>query len=147
MSNFLHLESAIKAHLRASLDAAQQTTVRIFSAPDLAAIDGTLPVPCVIVVFDDYRISEASGNGKRLRITQNWLVVVTVRSHASLKSGDTSRTQAGDIADTVIAALMGHKFDGSSKPAILTNPPKASYEDGFFYLPVSIETEITRTVP
>ncbi len=147
MSNFLFLESAIKAHLRTALDAALQTTVRIFSAPDLAAIDGTLPVPCVIIIFDDYRMAEAAGNGKRLRITQNWLAVVAVRSHANLKAGDTSRVHAGDIADTVIAALMGHQFDGCSKPAMLTNPPKASYEDGFFYLPVSIETEITRTVP
>jgi len=147
MSHFLFLESAIKARLRAALDAAGQPTVRIFSAPDLAAIDGTLPVPCVIVVFDDYRIAETAGYGKRLRISQNWLAVVTVRSHANLKAGDASRTQAGDIADTVIAALMGHPFDGCSKPAMLTNPPKANYEDGFFYLPVSIEVEITRAIP
>lgn len=147
MSNFLFLEPAIKARLRASLDTAQQQTVRIFSAPELAAVDGTLPVPCVIVIFDDYRMTETAGNGKRVRLIQNWLAVVAVRSHASLKSGDASRTHAGDIADTVINALMGHQFDGCSKPAMLTNPPKANYEDGFFYLPVSIEAEITRAVP
>jgi len=147
MSNFLSLESDIKARLRAALDAAQQTTVRIFSAPDLAAVDGTLPVPCVIVIFDDYRITESSGNARRVRITQNWIAVVAVRSHANIKAGDASRTQAGDIADTVITALMGHQFDGCSKPSSLSNPPKANYEDGYFYLPVSFEAEITRTAP
>lgn len=146
MSNFLFLESAIKAHLRARLDAALQRSVRVLSVPDLAAIDGTVSVPCVMVVFDDYRIAEGSGSGKRLRIAQNWLAVVAVRSVANIKAGDASRVHAGDIADTVIAALMGHQFDGCSKPTLLTNPPRASYKDGFFYLPISIEVELTRAV-
>lgn len=145
MSNFLFLEAEIKAHLRSRLDGAGLQTVRIYGAPDLP--DGTLPVPSVIIIFDDYRITEAQGNGTRVRITQSWLAVTTVRSAANIKSGDASRVLAGDIADVVLSALMGHTFNGCSKPAVLANPPKASYEDGYFYLPVAIEAEIIRTVP
>lgn len=143
MSGFLFLQQKIQDRLRASLDLAGQQSVRVLSAPDLSDI-ATLPVPCVIVIFDGYSIAESASMGKSARINQTWLAVVAVRSASNIKAGDASRAQAGDIADTVLSSVMGFTAAGCSKPMSLTNPPKAAYEDGFFYLPVAIEAEIYR---
>lgn len=142
MSNFLSLEDPLKERLRACLDAADMQHVRIFSLPNMP--DGTLPTPSIIIMFDEYRITEGTAFGKHVRINQTWFAIVTVRSANDIKSGSASRSLAGEIADTAISSLMGWKPENCTKPLFLTNSPKASYEDGFFYLPIAFEAEIIR---
>jgi len=142
MSNFLFLEDPLKERLRACLDAADMQNVRIFSLPSMP--EGTLPTPSIIIMFDDYRITEGSVSGKHVRIVQTWLVIVTVRSANDIKSGSASRSLAGEIADTAVSSLMGWHPENCTKPLFLTNSPKASYEDGFFCLPIAFEAELIR---
>ena len=142
MTNFLALQDQIKTRLRTKLDSALMQNVRVGSAPELSSIDGTHPAPAVFVIFDGYSIAENNSIGTFARIKQTWLAVVAVRSVANIKAGEASREQAGDIASVVLASLMGWKPDGCASPMMLTNPPGANYEDGFFYLPIGIDAEI-----
>lgn len=144
-SHFLGLEEQLKDRLRAGLDAALMTHVRLYSVTALP--EGTLPTPSLLMLFDGYSITERSSTGKHARISQNWLVFVCTRSAADIKSGEASRSLAGAIADVVLTALMGWQPDGCTKPLQLTNPPKADYDDGFFYLPVAVEAELLRKTP
>ena len=143
--SFLALEPLLKDRLSAALNPIDAPSVtHILSAADLASVDGTHPVPAVIVLFDSHSVAENVNSGKHARITQSWLAIVAVRSVTNIKTGQNARALAGEIADTVLTNLMGWMPPGCTKPLHLANAPKADYVNGFLYLPIAFEAEIVR---
>ncbi|MEW6446327.1 MAG: DUF1834 domain-containing protein [Pseudomonadota bacterium] len=134
----LQLESHIIARLRERLPG----HVHVLSAADLAGVaEGSQPTPAVHVVYQGYRVIESRPDGRAARLQQTWLVVVAVRNVRDASAGSAARSDAGLLADGVIAALMGWKLDAVNKPLKLTNAPAAGFRAGFLYVPLAFEAE------
>jgi phage gp37-like protein len=138
--SLLALESALVERLKARLPAG----VHVLSAADLAGVaEGSQPTPAVHVVYQGYRVSESRPDGRAARIEQTWLVVVAVRNVRDARSGGAARADAGDLAESVIAAIMGWQPEGTSSPLKLTTAPRAGYAAGHIYMPLGFACETT----
>lgn len=153
MSNFLSLESVLVGHLRAVLPAAVKAAglpaVHVLAKADLAGVIAEKQlVPAVSVLYRGYSVDKSNRSDKRAAlITQRWVVVVTTKNVAALKTGEASRNAAGELADLVLNALMGHKPAGFASPLELANTVDGGDMDGFSYLPLGFECEFVKRVP
>lgn len=134
----LHLEPLIVARLRERLPG----HVHVLSAADLAGVaEGSQPTPAVHVVYQGYRVIESRPDGRAARLQQTWLAVVAVRNVRDAAAGSAARGDAGQIAESVIAAMMGWKPDAINKPLTLTSAPAAGFRAGHLYLPLAFVAE------
>jgi hypothetical protein len=117
---------------------------KVLTAADLAGVQENQQfTPAVHLVYQDYGVAESRSDGTAARVTQDWLAVVATRNQRGLRSGEQARSDAGQIAMRVCAALMGFKPTPACKPMQLINAPGAGYSAGFQYLPLAFKAEIT----
>lgn len=143
--SFLAIESALVERLKARLP----TGVHVLTRADLASVaEGSQPTPAVHVVYQGYRVQENRPDGRAARVQQTWLVVIVVRNVRDAASGQAARGDAGDLAESVMSALMGWRPEIVNKAIKLANAPASGYRAGLLYLPLAFELEVdVRGVP
>ena len=121
--------------------------VHVLSSADAPqALQGTAPMPHVLLYFAGERVVQLAQSGKHSRDAQSWAVVIGVRNVRNSKNGMDAMQEAGELAALVDQALMGWKADMASKPLMKTTPPRPSYSAGVFFYPRVFETEIVSKV-
>lgn len=148
--HFMAIGEALQARLRAALDSAGLTQVRVSSAADLKP-DASIVSPALVVALDGIGVAEVAPAGRTARFSQRWVVVVVVRNVAaaagSLHSGQAARADAGPLADLVLAALMGHLPQGACTALLPVTGPDLTYQDGLLLLPLAFEASLMRRAP
>ena len=146
LDNLLLLEPELAARLKAVL-ADLSPAVHVLSQDDLAGVkEEQQLVPAVHVVYQGYRVTEASrADGRAARIEQTWLAVVVTRNVANLKTADAARKQAGVLCVKVLAGLMGFKAASAAGPLKLATGPAGVFSKGFGYMPLAFTVELALT--
>ncbi|OGB58441.1 MAG: hypothetical protein A2496_01625 [Burkholderiales bacterium RIFOXYC12_FULL_60_6] len=146
LDNLLLLEPELAARLKAVL-ADLSPAVHVLSQDDLAGVkEEQQLVPAVHVVYQGYRVTEASrADGRAARIEQTWLAVVVTRNVANLKTADAARKQAGVLCAKVLAGLMGFKAASAAGPLKLATGPAGVFSKGFGYMPLAFTVELALT--
>jgi phage gp37-like protein len=130
---FQEVESAIIERLRATLPASTQVTTfaELSRVPEYRN-----KAPAVFVVYDGFAPADSPANVPTLQqIELRFTVVVTTKSAAGNGGGTAARDESGDIAKTVIEALIGLRVDGG-RYLRLSTAPGAEYDAGYSYTPI-----------
>jgi len=136
---------ALEPVLRARLGERLPHNVKILAAHDLDAVSaGGQPTPAVYVIYSGGSVAESRSDGRAARISQDWLILVAVRHVSQVDAGAAARAEAGDLADLVLAALMGWQPAGTSQPLRLSGLPNPGFISGYQWVPLIFNTEITR---
>lgn len=126
MDDFFALEALLLTRLRATLPTTIQT---ICSGMDETILmDLPKRTPAVYVLFGDYRVIDQTKHDARL--SQDWLVVVAVRSSHDVHSGEAARQLAGPYIAQVIQALLGWAPSQEMTLALSNNIPPWHYQPG-----------------
>lgn len=134
--DYLELEGLIMARLAAGV-----AGVRVLSAADLAGVAEEAQVtPAIHVIYAGDRIVESDQYGTA-RVAQQWLVVVAVRNARSQRRGEAARSDAGPIAQQVLATMKGWEPGSRWSYARRVAAPKPVFSAGFLYVPFQFEME------
>lgn len=137
------IELELVARLRARLPQTGAARVAVLTAAELANLtESSQPAPAVHVVYQGHSVAETRPDGRAARLAQTWLVVVAVRNLATGKTGAGARADAGQLAGTVAAALIGWQPASAMRPLQLATPPAAGYNAGYMYLPLAVSTDV-----
>lgn len=99
--------------------------------------------PAVVLIYQGYLALDRAGQrGDVQQIRQQWLVVVITRSSTGRGKGDAARNQASDLAEQVLASLLGLQL-GGGRFLRLGDAPGPEYDAGFTYLPLSFTNAAT----
>ena len=136
-TDYLALGGLILARLESRLP---DLSGRIKSLGDPAAIDAAGQVtPALFVLFGGETV-ESDRSGRAESVIQTWMVVVSVRSHQDMRSGQSAYAIAGPIVTRVIHALSG--WHPGSPYGLLTRVTPSlgpGYENGWYYHPLAWE--------
>lgn len=142
---FYAQQTAIYNRLKAALAANAATErVRVLTAAELADVpDARNYAPAVHVVYDGYSVGDNVAGGKIQGIEQNWLVVCHAKN--TTKQGDPTpaATDAGKIAEVVLAALLGYDPLSTGATLRLFTAPAPAYDGGYCYLPLNFRLRTT----
>jgi hypothetical protein len=137
------LEAQLVARLQSRLPQTGAGKVHVLTAAELANLsESTQPSPAVHIVYQGYAVAESRPDARASRLTQTWLAVIAVRNLASGKTGSAARADAGQLAGTVAAALIGWTPAPAMRPLQLATPPAAGYSAGYMYLPIAVTTDV-----
>lgn len=140
-NNFLAPEPHLVALLKAAL-VDRVPAVHVLTEADLAGVQEAAQfVPAVHVVWNGFRVLEASTRGDKARLEHTWLCVAAVRNVAGVRNGEAARRDAGELLARAGAALMGAVVPNTAGPFRLAPAPRGSFSNGFFYLPLAFTVQ------
>lgn len=142
---FYAQQTAIYDRLVQRLAASAATErVRVLTAAELAEVpDQRQLAPAVHVVYDGYSVGDNIAAGKIQGIEQNWLVVCHARNTTGQGNPTPAATDAGKIAEVVLAALLGFDPLGTGATLRLFTAPAPAYDGGYCYLPLNFRLRTT----
>lgn len=141
---FLALESVLVERLKNELP----ENVHVLTAAELSGVkENNQSVPAVHVIYGPSPVKAVNPNGRSALIEQTWYTVVAVRNVRNVREGTDARIDASELADKVLAALMGWKATPADQPLMLATPPLPGYSAGFMYLPLAWKAEVALTNP
>jgi hypothetical protein len=136
-TNILALEPLIIGALRAALP----DHVYVLAAADLADVqEDQQPTPAVHVLYGGAPVKSASR--AVVQIDQRWWTVIADRNLSDPDAVAAARASAGELAVSVITALLGHDFPNAGE-LVLSEMPKPIYRAGHIYLPLGWNAPIT----
>ncbi len=144
MSSLLALGPVIVARLKGRLP----ETVQVLegrTADDFAR-SGQI-APAVYVVYDGGAIAQSRPDARAARITQRWMCVCIAKNLQGVATGSAALVDAGALADSTLAALMGWRPEGTSQALTLVDLPRPRYDTGYQMVPLVLATEIVRKAP
>ena len=98
--------------------------------------------PAVWVIHDGYTVGAVIPPGTVQQIRQEWFVVVAAKSARGNGDTDAARDQAGEIAEQVLAALLGFHL-GGGKYLQLGDAPGPEYDAGYCHVPLAFSNAAT----
>lgn len=98
--------------------------------------------PAVWVIHDGYTVGQVIPPGTVQQIRQEWFVVVAAKSARGNGDTDAARDQAGEIAEQVLAALLGFHL-GGGKYLQLGDAPGPEYDAGYCHVPLAFTNAAT----
>ncbi len=129
MSGFMAIEQLIVDRLKAALG----DSVHVLTAANLAGVaEESQPTPAVHVVYQGMAIS---GN-PLVKIEERWATVIVIRNVARIKSGQSTRQEAGPMMDAVYAALRRFRPAPGYSPMMPMTPSMSGYSAGYGYFPL-----------
>lgn len=135
--SFLDLEQLLVERLTAQLP----STVRVFSASDLASVPTNSQVaPAVQIIYGGYRVVELKNDKRSAKVKQTWYVVPVVRNVAGQIDGRGARTSASDLIDQTLDALMGWRPSDAFTFLELASSVPPRWIKGLGYHPLAFET-------
>ncbi len=139
--------NTILERLRSVLDAANRQDVQVLVYPLTTNLDGTMPAPCILVRFDGYSVNP-SDSGYEARMVQSWLLEVCVRYGVTQADAQAALNSSGELVNLCISAFVGW-IDPNSKSGsptfLLSSAPKPALDNGYYYLPIGLESRKTFT--
>lgn len=139
MDNYLIAEQLIVDRLRSRLS----SNIKVLSAADLVGVsENAQATPAVHVIYDGYRPTQVTGNGRKQETEQTWLTVIAVRNVRDTRAATATREDAGPIMLDCLKALQGWKLSDEHSSLELAGAPKAGYSAGFGYFPLAFTTRI-----
>lgn len=140
VNDFSRLETAIVALLKTAV-AGLTPAVQVLAGADLAGLkEAAQHTPALHVVMDGFT-PQGEADPRLLRLTHRFYVVAAVRNVATQKSGHAARRDAGPLLARAMAALLGEKLPGTTRPLVALRAPAGEYRAGFFYLPSAWQAE------
>ncbi len=134
MSSYIDLEGLIVARLEARVTALPAG--RVLTLPDMTAIDERAQVtPALHLVFAGEHASEPPRGAIQQIATQQWIVIVAVRSAEDILTGAGARAAAGPLVEAVNQALIGWVPGPEYEPMFRTGGLRTTYRKGFLYYP------------
>lgn len=147
MSPYFTPINGILERLRSVLDGAGRQDVPVLVYPLVTNVDGSMPAPCVLVRFDGYDVNP-SESGYEAHMVQSWIMEVCVRYGVTQDDAQAALNASGELVNLCISAFVGW-IDPSSKSASptfsLSGAPKPALENGYYYLPIGLESKRTFT--
>lgn len=98
--------------------------------------------PAVFVIYDGFRVGDSTASGAIQQITQDWFVVCAAKSARGNGDTNAARDMAADLADKVLAALLGYHL-GGGKYLRLQEAPGPEYDGGYCHLPLAFSSAAT----
>lgn len=144
MANYLEAEQLIKAKLETEL-ASNSPKVHVKTAADIAGIEeDSQRTPAVYIVYDGDTVGEDAGYGQSNIVKQRYMAVITVRNKSTIRSGEKTREDAGELLSQVISILSGWKPGNGYSELKRVDSIPPGYSAGFGYFPVAFEiTKVT----
>ncbi|MFN3494817.1 MAG: hypothetical protein ACK40L_09935, partial [Hydrogenophaga sp.] len=104
------------------------------------------PVPAVNVVYMGHRFGagedQQRGDGNALLMQQLFVAEVVTRNVRSLKTGAAARNEAGELAMTVLLALMGTKLPSAATKLAFRPGPGPVFRGGMQYMPLLVQATL-----
>lgn len=99
--------------------------------------------PAAWVIYDGYRLGDSNINVPGVQqIIMEWFVVVAAKSARGNGDTDSARDMAGELAASVIDALLGYDL-GGGKRLRLAEAPGPEYDAGYCHLPLAFTCAAT----
>ena len=134
MASYVDLEGLIVARLEERVT--ELPAGRVLTLPDMTAVDERAQVtPALHVIFAGEHVAPPPRGAIEQMATQQWVVVVAVRSAEQILTGAAARAAAGPLVAAVNAALIGWTPGPEYDPMIRTGGLRTSYRAGFLYYP------------
>ena len=141
ITDYFGAEQAIVDRLRAALPELKEIYTP-FSIADMLEASQASPSAHVIYAGDKPQLDPA-GRGSTNMVSQQWLVVLAVRSaKAQLQQTKEIRGQAGILVPKVLGALQGWAPVEWMRPLSRVGGPPAGYSSSFAYFPFMFEGRI-----
>ncbi|QXL84095.1 hypothetical protein [Comamonas sp. NLF-1-9] len=140
VNDFSRLEAAIVDLLKAAV-AGLTPAVQVLTAADLASVKEAAQYTPALHVISDGFTPQSEADPRLLRLAHRFYVIAAVRNVATQKSGRAARRDAGPLLARAMAALLGEKLPGTTRPLAAMRAPGGEYRAGFFYLPSAWQAE------
>lgn len=116
----------------------------IYGAPELADLDSRYETPAAYVVWDGYKVIEASSNGRAARVSTRWHVVVTVRNPLDPADGAPARADAAPLVQAVLGKLLGWSPGFPYGPLVLADAGEIqpTYRGARLKFPIAVTSEV-----
>lgn len=140
VNDFSRLEGEVVRLLTAAV-AGLRPAVQVLTAADLANVkEAAQHTPALHVIMDGF-VPQAEADPRLLRLAHRIFVIAAVRNVATQRSGSAARREAGPLLARAMAALLGEKLPGTTRPLTAARAPAGDYRAGFFYLPSAWQAE------
>jgi hypothetical protein len=134
MSSYIDLEGLIVARLEQRVTALPAG--RVLTLPDMAAVDERAQItPALHLIFAGEHVAEPPRGAIQQLATQQWVVIVAVRSAEEILTGAAARAAAGPLVAAVNEALIGWTPGPEYDPMVRTGGLRTTYRHGFLYYP------------
>jgi hypothetical protein len=99
------------------------------------------PMPCAFVVYDGYRVLEASRQRRSARVETRWLVVLAIKSAARAAAGEAARLAAAPLLSKILRSGMDWQPPTGYTQLTLETPPPPIFEAGALLFPLAFATQ------
>lgn len=98
--------------------------------------------PAAWVIYDGYRVGDATGSGAVQQVVSEWFVVVATRSAKGAGEVDAARDEAAALCEQVLEALLGYHV-GRGRYLRLADAPGPEYDAGYCHVPLAFTCAAT----